>query len=286
MSVTDLVPIDLYAIGISIVLLLAVIIYHILRFSNMNNCAVIQFHGRKLYWWRINLYTAVLSTWLISYFTFAVSMWFRLLLYPVFIYSTSYTLNASLPMYICKYMKQIGTCYCDFYEYNDLYPMIAVGSLGNLIFAFIEWNALSGLMVLSIFMIIAYLIAYRLPKKALKVHSIPDNLLIRTTDEYQEYVMMNPESNKLLVVVGNSCKFCDVQMEEINSLPDDFLQQNVRVLDVSDKAKVDKIILFSLNLDTEFNFKIPISFQIRNGMCVDQKEGFVNAEEIQFFVNQ
>lgn len=283
MPFADLESVDLFAIVITLLFLLGVLVYFLLKYSNMKNCSIIVKKGRTLFWWRVNLYSAVVITWLIAYLTFANPFVGRFIFYPFFIFSTSYAMIASLPAYLCKLNKQIGTCLCDAYEYNDFAPMLVLGSLGNLIFAIFNWSQISGLLFIALLGILAYLIAMYIPKKVKKVHNIPEEILIRTADEYQQFIMVEPSSSKLVIVVGNSCKFCDEQVNSINLLPKKFIHDNIRVLDISDPKNIDQMILFTLNLDDSLNFPIPISFEIKNGMCIDQR-GFLTTEEMQYFL--
>ncbi|MCY3412946.1 MAG: hypothetical protein INQ03_15010 [Candidatus Heimdallarchaeota archaeon] len=284
MPFTDLATIDYIVLGIDAVILSAVVLYLGFTYSNMNNCAIITVGKSQLKWFRINLYSAVFSTFTIAFLTFVTSSYLRFIPHPIFVISTAYTLRISLPAYICKITKQIGKCNCDYYEYNDFPLLIFYATFVNILFAALTWSLMSGLIYLMVILLISGLFYQFLPTKDLSISAIPEELLISNISQYQEFIMVDYNVKKLFMVLSKSCKFCDVQLEEINLIPQEFRQKHLRIVDITDRNNVDEMLFTTLNLDPDPDSKIPVplSFIIDSGMVIDQKDGYISSQEIQY----
>ena len=281
MSFADMDTLDIFAISFGALLLLSFVAYLVYTYSQSENCRLIEVGSNQIRLYRVHIYIAVISTWLIAYFTFGIDFWLKYPLHLTFIYSTSYLLKISLPAYICKMKKQLGTCNCDYYEYDDLIHMIIYATISNIIFAFFSWDLLFAGIYLILLLIGSYLIYHFSPKKKIKALELPPQLVMKTADDFQNFTSFEPEKSKIVIIASNSCSFCDIQVSEINAIPLHIIKDRLRVLDITDKNDVDLMILFALNLDESLNFFLPMSFVLNGGICTNQKEGAMLKQEIE-----
>lgn len=281
MSFADMGTLDIFAIGIDAAIILSYLGYLIYTYSQSENCRLITIKANQIRLYRYHIYTAVSSSWLVAYFIFGVNYWLKYPLLLLFAYSTIYMLKVSLPAWICKMKKMLGTCACDYYEYDDLIPMIVYATITNIIFASVNWTLSSSGIYLLVLLFGAYLVYRFSPKKKIKALELPPELVMKTADDFQKFTSFEPEKAKIVIIASNSCKFCDFQVSEINAIPIHLTKNRLRVLDITDKKDVDLMILFALNLDKSLNFFLPMSFVLNGGICTNQKEGAMLKQEIE-----
>ncbi|MCH8908788.1 MAG: hypothetical protein IH840_17015 [Candidatus Heimdallarchaeota archaeon] len=173
-------------------------------------------------------------------------------------------------------------CHCDFYKYNDFIPMLIVGSIGALNFAIFPLNQLQALTLLIIYILYALVIAFLLPQKEIQPLKYPPQLLIQNIDQFQEFLMTNPQERKLITMVKATCDFCAIQVAELNQIPLDILSSRLRILDLS-IMKIDPILGMTLNISPDELDKVPVpSTRVYDaGMEVELKEGVLSSPEIQ-----
>lgn len=281
MSFADIGTLDIFAIGFDAVVILSYLGYLIYTYSQSDNCRLITIRSNQIRLYRIHIYTAVSSSWLIAYFIFGIDFWLKYPLLLLFAFSTVHMLKVSLPAWICKKKKMLGTCACDYYEYDDLIPMIIYAAITNLVFSLVDWTLSSAGIYLLVLLFGAFLVYRFSPKKKIKALELPPELVMKTADEFQAFITFEPEKPKIVIIASDSCKFCDFQVSEINAIPLRITKDRLRVLDITDKKEVDLMILFSLNLDPSLNFGLPISFTLNGGICVNQKEGAILRQEME-----
>jgi hypothetical protein len=80
MSFADMGTLDIFAIGFDAVVILSYLGYLIYTYSQSDNCRLITIRSNQIRLYRIHIYTAVSSSWLIAYFIFGIDFWLK---YPL-----------------------------------------------------------------------------------------------------------------------------------------------------------------------------------------------------------
>ena len=113
---------DWLILSFDLIVLLGIVGYYYFFGTSIKVCRLIVIDEKKLKLWRIALYTAISSIWLIGIFTFDFPNLIRFPLHLIFIATTGYMLTVSLPSWLCKKRGYGGMCNCDVYAYRDFYP--------------------------------------------------------------------------------------------------------------------------------------------------------------------
>lgn len=280
MAFTSLETIDYIAIAVDIVILSAFVVYNAIVYTRENNCRDITVNRSMLTRWRRYLYMAIFATWVIAFTIFIEKSTIRFFFHPIFVLPTLYTLDKSLPTWICKQIGIANACNCDIYEHNDFYPMIVLAGVGNLVFAFTTLDLIGGVALLFSLVVLSLCIYYFIPSKYYDDINISDDMKIRDIDEIQEFLMMDRMSKKIIVLLDSKCQFCEIQINEILALDAKILSKNIRLIDLTNVEVLDPMIAFSLNINNPENIKIPTSIIFDSGMVVDHNEGLMDQMQI------
>ena len=281
MSFTSLETIDYIAIAVDIVILSAFVIYNAIVYTKRKNCMGITVNHVMLSRWRRYLYVAIFATWVIAFTIFIEKSTIRFFFHPVFVVPTLYTLDKSLPTWICKQIGIANACNCDIYEYNDFYPMLALGSIGNLVFAFTTLDLIGGVALLFSLVVLSLCIYYFIPSKHYDDIDIDDKMKVRDIDEIQEFLMMDRMSKKIIVLLDSKCQFCEMQINELFAIDPKILSKSVRLIDMTNVDELDPMVAFSLNINNPENIKNPTSIIFDSGMVVDHNEGLLDQTQLQ-----
>ena len=160
MAFSSLETIDYIAIIIDLVILSAFVIYNAVVYTREKNCTNITVNRSMLTRWRRYLYIAIFSTWFIAFAIFIEKSTIRFFFHPIFVIPTLYTLDKSLPTWICKQIGITNACNCDIYEYNDFYPMVVLASIGNLVFAFTTLDLYGGVALLVVLFVLVHIYSF------------------------------------------------------------------------------------------------------------------------------
>jgi hypothetical protein len=192
----------------------------------------------------------------------------------------------SLPTWTCKQKGYGGMCNCDFYGYNDFVPMLMLGSIGGLIFAFIEMTPSQAVLMLAMMTFFAITIFFFLPEKEIEQLKYPPELLIRSVDDFQAFLMENPEETKLLTLLKDTCDFCVIQVDEIARVPKELVHSRLRIFDLSLHG-LDPVLGLTLNIQGELDkVPVPSTRVYDHGMEVEQKDGVLSSPEIEQLLTQ
>ncbi|MFV2014172.1 MAG: hypothetical protein ACC656_01985 [Candidatus Heimdallarchaeota archaeon] len=287
MALETLSTLDWTIFSIESITFIAIFAYFFGPGTSVIRCRKIRVDKNKLGYWRVALYTQNLSIWLAAIYTFIDPLLVRVLFHLTFYLSTIYMMAfVSLPTWTCKKKGYGGMCNCDFYGYNDFVPMLALGILGGLIFAFIVMTPSQSLLVLALMTFFAISIFFFLPEKEIVQLKYPPELLIRTVDDFQAFLMINPEQTKLLTMLKDTCDFCVIQVDEIARVPKELVHSRLRIFDLS-LFGLDPILAIALNIQGELD-KIPVpSTRVYDrGMEVEQKDGVLSSPEIEQLLTQ
>ena len=281
---SQLSVIDVSLLTVDVLIIAGLVIYYFNQGNNFSKCRKIEISTDRLFKWRISLYSSIFSTWIISFLIFVVPSAFSYVFHLIFLLSMNYLLNVSIPAYVCKKLGYGGTCNCDFYEYNDFEPMIALGIVGNLIFVFFNFNFIGGIVLLLGLGIISGILSKFLPKRELEPLKYPPHLLISEIDQLQAYLMTDPSERKLLTVVDAKCDFCEIQIKEILQMPEDIRNEQLRIFDLTYSDEVDPIIPMHLNMNTMEKIPVPTTFIFDGGMAIEQKDGVLSKTELEYIL--
>lgn len=280
MAFTSLETIDYIAIAVDIVILSAFVIYNALVYTREKNCRGITVNRHMLTRWRRYLYLAIFATWVIAFTIFIEKSTIRFFFHPIFVLPTLYTLDKSLPTWICKRIGIANACNCDIYEYNDFYPMIALASIGNLVFALTTLDLYGGVALLFSLVVLSLCIYSFIPAKHYDDIDINENLKISDIDAIQEFLMHNRMSKKIIILLDSKCQFCEIQLNEIKALREEILTNNIRLIDLTN-SEMDPMVSFALNINSPETIKIPTSIIFDSGMVVDHNEGLMDQMQIE-----
>lgn len=267
---------------IDAVVLGSMILYMLLNYRTETDCREIQINKQNLRWWRYGLYGAVLSAIFASYYSFVFPNLIKITFHMMFLIGTLVTLNISLPAWMCKKRGIMFHCNCDYYQYQDFLPMILVGLLGSISFLFLP-EELTNINLFSWTLVMALLYNYA-PTKPAKSIFVPDNLSLTSIDQLQAFLMVNPNSRKLITLVHGGCDFCELQINEIEKLAESE-QENTKVLDLTNQRNIDQFLIEFLNLGSNFDdIPFPSTLIIDNGLSFDRKDGVLTANELAMFL--
>ncbi|MHA2275294.1 MAG: hypothetical protein ACXAC2_05990 [Candidatus Kariarchaeaceae archaeon] len=287
MALDALTTLDWTILGVETVIFLTIIGYFLGPGTSVGKCRSIIVDEDKLTYWRVALYTQNLSVWLAAIYTFVFPSFGRMLFHLTFFSSTIYMLIwVSLPTWACKQKGYGGMCNCDFYGYNDLVPMLSLGALGGLLYAFIEMNASQAIFVLGLMTFLAIVVFFLLPKRDPVQLKYPPELLIRSIDEFQAFLMDNPEETKLLTLLKDTCDFCVIQVNEIARVAKELVHTRLRIFDLSLHG-LDPILGITLNIQGDLDkIPVPSTRVYDHGMEVEIKDGVLSSPEIEMLLNQ
>ncbi len=280
MAFSSLETIDYIFIIADVVILSAFIIWFFLTYTREKNCQDITVNKAMLIRWRYFLYIAIFATWGIAFAIFIEKSTIRFFLHPLFLLPTLYTLEKSLPTWICKQIGIANACNCDIYEYNDFYPMLALASIGNLVFAFTTLDLIGGVLLLLGLLILSVLAYLLIPAKHYDDIDIEDQMKVSDIDEIQNFLMIDRMSKKIIVLLDSKCQFCEIQLNEIRALDPEILSKSVRLIDTTNIEVLDPMIAFSLNINKPETIKIPTSVIFDSGMVVDHNEGLMDRMQL------
>ena len=271
---------DWLILSLDLIVLLGIVVYYYFFGTSIKLCRLIVIDENKLKLWRIGLYTAISCVWLIAIFTFDISNLLRFPLHLIFLVSTGYMLTVSLPSWLCKKRGYGGMCNCDVYAYRDFYPMLGLGIIGGLAFLFVPFETPTTLAFLASYILAMLGIFFLIPEKEPDQLKYPAELVLNSVDEFQAFLLNNPEQLKLITIVKNTCDFCFIQMAEIMSLPMDLIKDRLRIFDLS-KNDIDPIMTLTLNIDDLKKVPVPSTRLYNGGMEVESKEGVLSSPELQ-----
>ncbi len=273
----DVHLLDFITLGFDFIVLLLYYVYSYLIYGSPKVCNEIEKTEKSLFIWRQALYLAVLSGWLISFFTAVVPSPIKFLFHITFVISTMVTLSISLPAWICKKRGLTLLCACDIYKYNDFELMLLLGTVGSIAFLFLP-SVEIGYLLLA-FLVVAALLLYLLrPEKKISPLKYPPELALHSLEELQEFLMTDPYQRKLITVLKAECDFCKLQTEEVSGIPD--LKRLYRVIDLTEKDHLDPFILEFLNFEEPSKIKVPTSVIIDNGMSFDRIDGVLTRDKL------
>lgn len=283
MALEILTALDYSAFAIEAITFLGIILYYFGPGTSVSKCRSIVVDENILGYWRIALYTQSLSVWLAAIYTFVFPSTSRFLFHLTFYVTIIYMLNwVSLPTWVCKTKGYGGMCNCDFYGYNDFVPMLILSSIGGLIFAFIEMTASQSVFMLALLTFFAIIVFFFLPQKEIEPLKYPPELLLRSVDELQAFLLENPTEIKMITMLKDTCDFCVIQVNEIARVPKELIHSRLRIFDLSIQA-IDPILGLTLNLHDLDLSKMPVpSTRIYDqGMEIEIKDGVLSSPEIE-----
>ncbi|MDH5401785.1 MAG: hypothetical protein OEY49_04765 [Candidatus Heimdallarchaeota archaeon] len=284
MVISAIQPIDYLMVGLEVILL-GMIIFHLVNKGKIpDNCKQILINERMMIKWRYNLYLMVSFSWLIAYFTTINSSPVKFLFHSLFTFLIIDNLRISIPSYVCKKNGLGGSCACDNYKYNDFYPLIGLGIIGSFSLLFFNFTEIDGFLVIIGLSLLSVSIYYFLPLKDVTTLKYPEELLISDIDNLQEFLITNPTSKKLVILLNSSCDFCEIQVKELNDLPNEFRNNAIRIIDLTNKETIDPIISFTLNINTGDKIPVPATIIFDAGMVIEQKDGVLSKEELEFLI--
>ncbi|MCE7737471.1 MAG: hypothetical protein GPJ54_21455 [Candidatus Heimdallarchaeota archaeon] len=282
MGLETLGALDWSILTIEALTFIAIFAYFFGPGTNVIRCRSIRVDEKQLDYWRISLYTQNLSVWMAAIYTFIDPSIVRVLFHLTFSISTVYMMVfVSLPTWVCKQKGYGGMCNCDFYGYNDFMPMLLLGGLGALVFAFLDLTTSQALFSLAVMTFLAITIFFFLPEKEIEQLKYPPELLIRSIDEFQAFLMENPEETKLLTMLKDTCDFCVIQVDEIARVPKELVHSRLRIFDLS-LFGLDPLMALTLNIHGELDkIPVPSTRVYDHGMEIDQKDGVLSSPEIE-----
>lgn len=278
--------IDIWLLVADIVIIIGIALMYIEQGTSFSQCRRIMISEDQLKYWRFFLYGTIFTSWLIALLVYVIPSTLRFVLHLFFVIGLNQMLEISVPAYICKKFGYGGTCNCDFYKYNDFYPMIGIGIIGNLLFSFLELNTSNGLLLFGILLLLSLGIATILPQRKLKPLKYPPELLISEIDDLQSYLMSTPHQKKLLTVLDAKCDFCEIQVEEIMRVQEELRLEHLRIYDLTFADEMDPIIPMTLNMNTSEKIPVPTTFIFDSGMAIEQKDGVLSKTEIEAILIQ
>jgi hypothetical protein len=216
-----------------------------------------------------------------AFFSFVEQSLVKILFHGIFVATTMYPLYISVPPYICKKIGHGGTCACDVYEHHDFYPMIGLGIIGTLLLSLYELDATESLFIFIPIMLLSVVIFFFIPKKEIQPLKYPKELRIDTIDEFQQFIMTNPNERKLITILKPTCDFCTMQVDELNQIPYDMLSGRLRILDLAFEDELDPLLIMTLNITDFSKLPVPSTRVYDSGMEIELKEGILTYPEIQ-----
>jgi len=272
---------DFVILGADAILLTAIVIMHYINSKEEENCRNITVGPKNLLVWRYAFYGSVLSAWLGVYFLLGNTSTVRFIFYIAFPYLTTITLNISLPAWFCKLNKQMYLCNCDYYTYKDFKLVLVYGTIiGILLILF----PLLSVLILS--MILLGLIYLFIPKKEIEGLNYPNELKISDESQLQNFLMKGSENRKIIILIHSGCDFCELQVNELNTLPND-MYDNIRILDFTNGSVLDDFHLDYLNIERNYeSMQFPATLIIDNGMSFDKRMGILSSTDMDMILNR
>ena len=271
-----------------LLLLFGVIISHYFFSKKEKYCLSLNNNNSKnLAYWRYSLYLFSFSFFFYFFTLLSYSSDFRILFYLLSFLFIVILLDISLPSWFCKKNMILTNCNCDYYNYKDFSVVVIFSMVGVFCLFIFSINKLNFLSFLFLFFYNFALISIYLffPKKVEASFSFPSDLVLKSIDDLQNFLITNINKRKIIFLVKSGCDFCQLQLNELNLLtPEE--RKFVKIINFSTPVMIDSFVLEFLNITMDRNIiNFPTGIIIENGINSDVKEGVISSIELNYMLD-